>query len=291
MSDCLDSELFNAPYVDEIHLASGETLEFKPGEVVVLVGPNNAGKSYFLKSLEFRLAGKVDVLDRYRYVDSIVEELKISWKDPGKDGAVKLLNQLEKYRSDSNQFFDVPVRGRPTRSLVTEGDVYSAFESESKLNELTNVFVSFDDVKDRLNEAEPQEQTSADRGKSLIQQAWDEPSIFRRIVAEFKRVFNEDLSFYNLGEGRIGLLLAPPLRQASNLMEPIDAETRDYMETSPKLWEQGYGMRSVVGLLLRIHASDSSIALLDEPEAFLHPPQASALESVRLFVCGGLVYK
>ncbi|AOX04820.1 hypothetical protein BJP05_00460 [Corynebacterium sp. NML98-0116] len=282
MLDYSEPKLLNAPYIDEIRLASGEALEFKPGEVVLLVGPNNAGKSYFLKALEFQLAGKADVLDQNHYADSIVEKIKINWKYQGEDGVAQLIKQLKKYRSGSDRYFRVPVRGRPTQSqsFLTEGDVYSAFESESKLSELTNVFVSFDDVKDRLDETEPQEQNSAYWGKTLVQQAWDEPPVFNRIASAFRRIFNEDLSFYNLGEGKIGLLLAPPFNKASSLMEPIDTKTRAYMETRPKLWEQGYGMRSVVGLLLRIHASDSSIALLDEPEAFLHPPQASALGSI-----------
>ena len=45
----------------------------------------------------------------------------------------------------------------------------------------------------------------------------------------------------------------------------------------PKLQEQGDGMRSFVSILLDTFTSEYSITLIDEPEAFLHPPQARLL--------------
>lgn len=45
----------------------------------------------------------------------------------------------------------------------------------------------------------------------------------------------------------------------------------------PKLQEQGDGMRSFASILLDTFISEYSITLIDEPEAFLHPPQARLL--------------
>lgn len=45
----------------------------------------------------------------------------------------------------------------------------------------------------------------------------------------------------------------------------------------PKLQEQGDGMRSFASILLDTFTSEYSITLIDEPEAFLHPPQARLL--------------
>ena len=45
----------------------------------------------------------------------------------------------------------------------------------------------------------------------------------------------------------------------------------------PKLQEQGDGMRSFASILLDTFTSEYSITLIDEPEAFLHPPQARIL--------------
>jgi hypothetical protein len=45
----------------------------------------------------------------------------------------------------------------------------------------------------------------------------------------------------------------------------------------PLLDEQGDGVRSFIGLMLTLIAGHKSITLIDEPEAFLHPPQARFL--------------
>lgn len=54
-------------------------------------------------------------------------------------------------------------------------------------------------------------------------------------------------------------------------------EYYDVVSKLPKLQEQGDGMRSFASILLHTFTSDYSITLIDEPEAFLHPPQARVL--------------
>ncbi|GHV28536.1 hypothetical protein FACS1894167_05790 [Synergistales bacterium] len=49
------------------------------------------------------------------------------------------------------------------------------------------------------------------------------------------------------------------------------------VDVLPKLDDQGDGMRSFASILLDTFASDYCITLIDEPEAFLHPPQARLL--------------
>jgi len=49
------------------------------------------------------------------------------------------------------------------------------------------------------------------------------------------------------------------------------------LEDLDLLHEQGDGMKSFVGLLLNTFVTNYSMLLIDEPEAFLHPPQARLL--------------
>ena len=61
---------------------------------------------------------------------------------------------------------------------------------------------------------------------------------------------------------------------------PINRPTREYADavaSLPTLEEQGDGFKSFVGLALRVMTNDSTLLLVDEPEAFLHPGQARAL--------------
>lgn len=269
----------NAPYIAEIDLKNGETLRFEPGQVVLLVGPNNAGKTFFLKALRALLYGEAP--DRKDYRDSVVDGLKIDWLVRGAEGEALLINQLEGFRHVSDQFFEIPSKEPLVgNNLVSASDASAALQNPNSLGSFAGLFVSFDDVGDRLEETTPQRQARPRERQSLVQRAWDNPDVFPDIARGFSRIFAAEISYFNPGWGEIGLLLAPPLETASTLSEPISIETKNYMEASPKLWEQGYGMRSVAGLLMRACAGDSAILLVDEPEACLHPPQASSLGTV-----------
>jgi AAA domain, putative AbiEii toxin, Type IV TA system len=73
-----------------------------------------------------------------------------------------------------------------------------------------------------------------------------------------------------------------------NLVRPQDEKTeftsiRDYvgwLASLPTLHSQGDGMRSFTGTLISLLVHPTSIILLDEPEAFLHPPQARRLAEI-----------
>ena len=59
----------------------------------------------------------------------------------------------------------------------------------------------------------------------------------------------------------------------------IDMQDDYYTQVAmlPKLQEQGDGMRSFASILLDTFTTEHTITLIDEPEAFLHPPQARLL--------------
>lgn len=53
-----------------------------------------------------------------------------------------------------------------------------------------------------------------------------------------------------------------------------------YLESFPNLDIQGDGLRSIVGIISAIVAVKRPVILIDEPEAFLHPPQALQLGQI-----------
>jgi AAA domain, putative AbiEii toxin, Type IV TA system len=70
------------------------------------------------------------------------------------------------------------------------------------------------------------------------------------------------------------------LHVGSVAIAPSVVPTEEYIEalrSLPRLEEQGDGMKSFLGLMLAIITSQFPIVLVDEPEAFLHPPQARML--------------
>lgn len=60
-------------------------------------------------------------------------------------------------------------------------------------------------------------------------------------------------------------------------LPPDPREQQPIMEKYPILDKQGEGFRSFVGIILGIILSEGRVVLIDEPEAFLHPTQARVL--------------
>lgn len=92
----------------------------------------------------------------------------------------------------------------------------------------------------------------------------------------FNEAFGDDLIVHRNAGSEVPLLCGK--RPA-----PIDGEDRvsfgylQELEKLPPIHTQGDGMRSFVGVLLHSTVVEHSVILVDEPEAFLHPPQARLL--------------
>ncbi|BAC18260.1 hypothetical protein [Corynebacterium efficiens YS-314] len=143
------------------------------------------------------------------------------------------------------------------------------------------IFVQYDDAIDRVLETDLKEQVNpqARMNVSCIQSVHASAESFQKVSTYFKMIFGEDISFYDQ-YGKLGFILGSPLEGGSRYGEALNKATVQYQERQPKIWNQGLGMRSVLGLLLRIFAGDKKVILCDEPEAFLHPPQAARLGTV-----------
>ena len=94
----------------------------------------------------------------------------------------------------------------------------------------------------------------------------------------FRRAFGQDLIVFRPGGSHISLLVGdrPQLQVGEDrLSSSYLARTRT---SALPLKDQGDGMRSFASVILYLLASPgSTVLLLDEPEAFLHPPQARLL--------------
>lgn len=60
----------------------------------------------------------------------------------------------------------------------------------------------------------------------------------------------------------------------------VSRKQADWLASLPSLQRQGDGMRSFAGALIGLLVHPKSMILLDEPEAFLHPPHVRKLASV-----------
>ncbi|GAA1166870.1 hypothetical protein GCM10009606_49970 [Nocardioides aquiterrae] len=103
----------------------------------------------------------------------------------------------------------------------------------------------------------------------------DDAELLKRVDEVSKEVFRQSLTLDRLS-GNTFLRVGVPDKPAP----PIDAITKQYRDALaalPLLADQGDGMKSLIGLLLPVIAATYPIVVIDEPEAFLHPPQAHQL--------------
>lgn len=92
----------------------------------------------------------------------------------------------------------------------------------------------------------------------------------------FRQAFNADLVINKVA----GAIIPLHVGCRPTMEEREDRASASYMNKLcelPLLEQQGDGMRSFVSVLLDTFTSEHTITLIDEPEAFLHPPQARLL--------------
>ncbi|MEP7739519.1 AAA family ATPase [Nocardioides sp. 31GB23] len=146
-----------------------------------------------------------------------------------------------------------------------------------RLSRLGAALVFYAGTQQRLEMSQP----SARRGdftevpSTPLQQLEDSPELFAELSRIAQDTFAEGMVLDTLSN-ELMLRIGTPAVAAP----PVDAITAEYREALGRLLplhEQGDGMRSMIGLLLPIVASTYPVVVVDEPEAFLHPPQARIL--------------
>lgn len=111
-----------------------------------------------------------------------------------------------------------------------------------------------------------------------LQYLQEDPGLMDELNGVLRRILGVSLHLDDLNqtlELRVGTpkLAYPGPRDDRDARRAYQLEVEDL----PKLDDQGDGMRSLMGILLPLITANNKILILDEPEAFLHPPQSFAL--------------
>lgn len=114
---------------------------------------------------------------------------------------------------------------------------------------------------------------------------WDDRDLEKMISKYMQRAFGEPLTVDRLSRGMVHLHIG-----SIDIEEPRPGEKSAYLEELaklPMLSAQGTGMQAFMGTLLTLATSPCSVALIDEPETFLHPPQARLLGEFAAEIAAG----
>lgn len=264
------STLYHSDHVslsfESITFSDNTSLALDADDVVVFVGPNNAGKSAALRELQNILSQRSREKPEHTYV---IKSCKV--RRLGTDQA--LMKVVERASIRTGTPGQQHLQGY--RFSLAANELAHHFNNDQRV--LAPFFCLRVPTETRIIDSNPAPNISlldqAPQHPINVLQANDEIEV--KISEYFKKAFGQHLIVYHAGGNQVPLFVG---------RRPTIDRTEHYGKTSyltklrsnsVPLSEQGDGMRSFTSVLLSIHGLEyPSIILIDEPEAFLHPPQA-----------------
>lgn len=255
--------------VDSVTLRSGDAFALTPGGVTAIVGANNAGKSTVLRDLVTLLAQRPGAP---RPELKSIRDVTLAKSGAGKDVIAWLGSHYPLVSQGAHFGFS-----HNSGVHVVQNVVQAWEQGVSGVGQLSNLFAFYGDAQGRFGITGSVEMRNSvdDPPVHPVHHLQDSPEKLAELSRVSKRIFGEELTLDTLAKlirlrvGTIGLD-APPV-------DAVTTEYRQAMADLVPLDDQGDGMRSLMGLLLPLVSATYPLIVIDEPEAFLHPPQAHAL--------------
>lgn len=256
-------------------------LELEPTGITLFVGPNNAGKSLVLREIEKYCASEQKlgnlVLDSIEFsfpdLETILKDLKARKTEPNQgenvpDGAI-VVQRINTYQ------------GHRPREIVPLNQIADWLRGNST-NALTRYYISLLTIRldgaTRTTLLNPN--TRADLLESptnLLSALWvDDPARrrIRELTAEaFGKYFTIDA--LNSNQLRARLSDRPPMDESEE--QALDLRARSFHRSALEITEASDGVKAFTGMVAAVLGQNCKIPLIDEPEAFLHPPLARRL--------------
>ena len=254
-------------WISEIKFSDDTTLQLEKDDVVVFVGPNNAGKSPSLKEMATLLKSKTRK-------GKVLKDISIE-----KEGdETELFTLLDK---SATKNYNAP------NNLLYQGFGFQIYELNAKQNfsnysngigALVPLFANCLTTEQRLQAANPANniKLTTEAKQHPIHYLQEDDTLEQRFSDYFRQAFGTDLIVHRNAGSEVPLYVGekPEIEVGE---DRVSVTYLGKLEKLDLLHEQGDGMRSFVGVLLIAFISNHSILFIDEPEAFLHPPQARLL--------------
>ena len=256
--------------IDEVVLTSGDTIRPQHAGVTAIVGANNAGKSTLLREVRDFLAHVYSTPQPRRLS---VASVKFAAAGTTADALAWIDRNANLRRNGDSVGY-----ARPGADFTSAIAVGRSWENRDKgLGPLSNFLCFYGDASGRFSVGGSAEMRDSvdDPPTHPIHYLEDSPELLARVGQISKDVFRHPLTLDTLAR-TIRLRVGDVSMEAPKI-DNIPREYRDALASLPPLDSQGDGMRAFFGQLLPVVASTYPLVILDEPEAFLHPPQAHAL--------------
>lgn len=254
-------------YISNITFNNGDSLEVAKNDIIIFVGPNNVGKSQSLRDI-YSLAESdkpTTVIDGIEIVKNNTQNFK------------DLVEELS-YSQNNGSYIDYRGYGYSFNSHFLK-----QFETKKHLGYARGLFMSFLDTENRLAICNPPDAINEGEPKQHpIHYIISDQNYRKLISGNFKKAFGKELIPNSLFGRQIPLCMGDKVQLNNNF-----SDAQEYLEAYKNILKeynqvqnQGDGIRSFTGVLLNLIIKTYYTYLIDEPESFLHPPQAKIMGHV-----------
>lgn len=255
----------NAP-IKELHFSDGQAMALERDSIVVFVGPNNAGKTTCLRDIYSHLSGDP--------CQGLVAS--IYYDKPSVSDVERLLDEVSVESKDGLGYHE----GMGFR--VSDYDLKNHGKKPCYPKSIKEMLFRFLTTDARLSACNPEKSISREEAAiGPISQLLKDSSYLEKVSGAFKSAFAlEVIPNYFVG-GEVPLCLGTtPTAQPDMSVSRIGDYMYDLLSGYPLAHLQGDGMRSFLGVVLYLYIDRYSALFIDEPESFLHPPQAALMGSL-----------
>lgn len=252
--------------LSSLSFSDGSSVPIPHSGVVAIIGPNNSGKSRALRDIWTHCKGEASDLN-----PAVVTGTQ--WHRQGSS------DDVHAYPQDSGKLYSDTGRASVELSEHHTADLahYLTEWTQGRGFASVSPFVLFARTDSRLKKTEPVAPPNRLQNESrhALHAFGFTPSLLTELSSATMLAFETEVFLDKWSAGGPWLLRTGSRPQFGD-GEPGDEEIQTMSEAN-QVAHEGDGVRAFVGLLLDWLAARHQIALIDEPEAFLHPPQAQML--------------
>jgi uncharacterized protein DUF2188/putative AbiEii toxin of type IV toxin-antitoxin system len=271
-------QLNSGIYISSIELAGDQPpLQISPGTVTAIVGGNNTGKSTLLSQIyQWLSTGTVPQASSGQH--PILKRLEVvKGEEPD-----RLLEWVHKNCMYQRRTIGNPLRPegyvRAGTNPLDRDQLRQIWQTarNGHLGALAAFLVSYAEAGSFGSGLSTNRRPRPDDAPAHpLQNLESSPELRARIDEAGVKVFGQHITVDMLGN-EITLRLGKP---PDDVLPPGYYDNalpfREALDQLPRVDGQGHGMRSLLGKLFPVLAATHPIIIIDEPEAFLHPPQAN----------------
>ena len=255
-------------FISQIQFNNGQNLDLLENDIVVFVGPNNVGKSQALKDIYARSEKKVPTV--------VISNIIITKSSTPISSAISVISK----GIHNGDHISYNVFGH-NMSVFNFTD--NKFATSPYFDYFRDLFVINLDTSARLTICQPPKSIRRDENKThpIHYAAFD--GKYRKWLSDsFKKAFGQDLTPNTQYGAAIPLCIGTNFVLDGNYDDEITRQEAfaKILETYDQIQNQGDGIKSFTGILLYLMLDYYRIYLIDEPESFLHPPQARIMGQI-----------